>query len=94
MCREPFDQPLYKIRVSVQRLADNHVSAETYTTSNISGLVNTFGMDPLIDPRYITDILFEIAQNESILEVLRELDLRVPSGPFVPAAEQPDPPHT
>lgn len=94
MCRVPFDQPVYKIRVSVQRLSDHHVSSESYVTSNIAGLVNTFGMDPLIDPRFITDILFEIAQNESIVDVLQELEIRVPGGPFVPGTEQFDPPHS
>ena len=71
MCREPFDQPMYKIRVSIQRMADRYVSTETYTTSNITSLVNTFGMDPMIDPRFLTDILFEIAQNESVSDVLK-----------------------
>jgi hypothetical protein len=93
MCRVPFDQPVYKIRVSVQRVSDQHVTSETYTTSNIGGLVSTFNLDPFIDPRFITDILFDIAQNESVADVLRELDLRIPTGPFVPVQEQHDQHH-
>ena len=51
MCRVPFDLPKYKVRVSVQRVADGHVSAESYTTSNVAGIVSAFGMDPMVDPR-------------------------------------------
>lgn len=94
MCRVPFDQPTYKVRVSVQRIADNHVASETYTTSNVSGIVSAFGMDPLIDPRFITDILFEIAGNESMSEVFNELGINMPSGPFVPVVAPPVPPRT
>jgi hypothetical protein len=84
MCRVPFDQPAYKVRVSVQRIADNHVASESYTTSNISGVVNAFRIDPFVDPRFITDILFEIAGDESMSEVFNELGINLPSGPFVP----------
>ena len=94
MCRTPFDQPLYKIRVSVQRLADNHVSSESYTTSNVFNLISSFGIDPYMDPRFVTDIIFDIGIEESISAVFQELGLRVPSGPFVPAPVRPDPPRT
>lgn len=94
MCRTPFDQPLYKVRVSVQRLADNHTSNETYNTSNIFNLISMFGIDPHMDPRFITDIIFDIGAEESITSVLQELGLRVPSGPFVPVPERPAPPRT
>lgn len=86
MCRVPFDQPMYKVRVSVQRVADGHVSSESYRTSNVAGIVNAFGMDPFVDPRFVTDILFEIARNESISQVFQELGINMPSGPFVPVA--------
>jgi len=94
MCRVPFDQPAYKVRISVQRIADNHVSTDAYTTSNVSGIVNAFGMDPFVDPRFVTDILFEIAGHESISDVFRELGINLPSGPFVPDGVQSDQPRT
>ena len=84
MCRTPFDQPQYKVRISIQRLADNHVSSNTYVTSNIDSLVNSFGIDAFADPRYMTDILFEVGLGETLEEVFREIGLSLPSGPFVP----------
>lgn len=93
MCREPFDQPQYKVRITVQRVADNTMSTETYTTTNVANLVNTFGFDPLLDPRFIADILFEIGAHESITHAFHELGLRVPDAPFVPVPTPPDQPH-
>lgn len=84
MCRTPFDQPMYKVRISVQRVNDSHFITESYTTSNVAGIESAFGMDPMMDPRFVTDILFEIAANESLSEVLRQLGLNMPSGPFEP----------
>jgi hypothetical protein len=94
MCRTPFDQPQYKVRVSIQRLADNHVSSNTYVTSNIDGLVSTFGIDAFADPRYLTDILFEIGLNETLDEVFQELGLSMPGAPYVPLQVPPDRRHT
>jgi hypothetical protein len=94
MCRTPFDQPMYKIRVSVQRMADSHVSTESYTTSNVTNLVTSFGIDPLMDHRFLTDIIFDIAAGESISAIFQELGLRVPSQPFVPVQAQSVPPRT
>jgi len=94
MCRTPFDQPQYKVRVSVQRLVDSHVSSETYTTSNVDGLISSFGIDPFMDARFITDIIFDIADGESIASVLNDLGVRIPSQPFGPVPTRPAPPHT
>jgi hypothetical protein len=80
MCRVPFDQPLYKVRVSVQRIRDDHTSVHSYVTSNVAGLVSSFGIDPFVDPRFQTDILFEVADDEILADVLEELGLRIPSG--------------
>jgi hypothetical protein len=90
----PFDQPQYTVRVSVQRLADSHVSSDVFTTSNIVDLVATFGLNPFMDTRFITDIIFDIAQGESITAVLHELGLRIPDQPFEPVLVQGAPPRT
>ena len=94
MCRTPFDQPMYKVRVSVQRMADSHVSTESYTTSNVAELVSSFGIDPHMDHRFLTDIIFDIAAGESISAIFQELGLRVPNQPFVPVPAPTGPPRT
>lgn len=94
MCRTPFDQPLYKVHVSVQRVADNATSSEMYTTSNISNMVSMFGIDPLLDPRLIAEILFEVGAHESISHMFHDLGIRVPDAPFVLAPVRAAPPRT
>jgi hypothetical protein len=78
MCRVPFDQPSYKVRVSIQRTSDGETATHTYATTNVAALVSTFGIDPFTDTRFVTDIFFDIDANESVEEVLHELGLRMP----------------
>jgi len=78
MCRVPFDQPSYKVRVSIQRTSDGETATHTYATTNVAALVSTFGIDPFTDTRFVTDIFFDVDANESIEEVLQELGLRMP----------------
>lgn len=80
LCRVPFDQPTYKIRVSIQRTQDSQVYSHVYQTSNVSALTSAFGFDPFMDPRFVTDIMFDIANDETITQVFQELGLRIPTG--------------
>jgi hypothetical protein len=77
MCRAPFDQPQYKVSISVHHLASNTVVRDSYTTSNVSEMFSTFGITAL-QPRYITDIFFDIGFDEFIDEVFQEIGVRLP----------------
>ena len=79
MCRAPFDQPQYKVNVSIQRVADQQSFQESYVTSNISSLVDVFGI-PLPQARFITDIFFDVGFNEFIDDVFREIGVRLPTS--------------
>jgi Ring finger domain len=78
MCRTPFDQPQYRVSISVQHLASNVMTRDSYVTSNISQIMSTFGIPPL-QPRFITDIFFDIGFDEFIDDVFREIGVRIPS---------------
>ena len=77
MCRAPFDQPQYKVSISVHHLASNTVVRDSYTTSNVADMFSTFGITSL-QPRYITDIFFDIGFDEFIDEVFQEIGVRLP----------------
>lgn len=77
MCRAPFDQPQYKVSISVHHLASNTTVRDSYTTSNISSMFTTFGI-PYLQPRYITDIFFDVGLDEFIDEVFQEIGVRLP----------------
>lgn len=90
MCREPFDQPIYNITITIQSSVDGNTATETYTTSNIQTMIESFGLSEtaILDAsrRTVTDINFDIEFGEVLEEVLRELGItrfRVPGSDAV-----------
>ena len=79
MCRTPFDQPQYRVSISVQHLSSKTVTRDSYVTSNIGQMFSTFGIPPL-QPRFITDIFFDIGFDEFIDDVFREIGVRIPTS--------------
>jgi hypothetical protein len=77
MCRAPFDLPQYKVSISVHHLASNTTVRDSYITSNVGPMFSTFNI-PALQPRYITDIFFDIGLDEFIDEVFQEIGIRLP----------------
>lgn len=80
MCRTPFDLPTYRCRLTIERVSDSNVSTTHFETSNITSIVEGFGLDfralvPNGPGRILTDIHFDIDEGEDIREVLRELGI-------------------
>jgi len=80
MCRTPFDLPTYRCRLTIERVSDSNVSTTHFETSNITSIVEGFGLDfrALVSDgpsRLFTDIHFDIDDDENIHEVLRELGI-------------------
>lgn len=86
MCRVPFDVPLYKCRLIIERTRDGARDTTDFETRNIQEIIQGFGIDfrSLVPSqatgRLFTDIHFDIEPNEVLEEILRELGL--PQGPF------------
>ena len=80
MCRMPFDQPKYKVSVSIQNVASEQIIRDSYITSNIEQILNTFNITHEIQSRYVTDIYFDIGMNEFLEDVFREIGVRLPSA--------------
>ena len=94
MCRAPFDQPQYRVNISVQHLASDATTRDSYVTSNVAQMFQTFGIQGL-QPRFITDIFFDIGFDEFIEEVFQEIGVRLPNAlrtQSVSANERPDVP--
>lgn len=84
MCREPFDTPLYRCRLIIERVSDSQRAVENFDAENIQEIVESFGIDfrSLMHTgsgRLYTDIHFDIEPSEVLEDVLRELGL--PDGP-------------
>jgi len=80
MCRVPFDIPTYRCRLIIERVADSNRTISDFVTSNVSGIMDGFGLDfrqlvPRTDGRFFTDIHFDIEPGEVLQDILRELGL-------------------
>jgi hypothetical protein len=81
MCRESFDLPTYRCRLVIEKVEDGTSNVTNFETSNIYPILQGFGLDirDLIPDnsvgRFITDIHFDIDEDEDLNEVLRELGI-------------------
>lgn len=91
MCRAPFDQPKYKISLSIHHLASDRTVRDSYITSNVSQIFQTFGI-PMLQPRFITDVFFDIGLDEFIEDVFQEIGIRLPGHFHELVQEQSDQP--
>lgn len=74
VCRQPFDAPLYRCRLIIERAGAAGTTVSTFDTSNITTISEGFGIS---FPRneFTADIQFDIEQGEVLSDVLRELGL-------------------
>ena len=54
MCRAPFDQPEYNLRIDITRLADNVHGVHEYVTRDVTGIIDNAN----IPPGYVNSPLF------------------------------------
>jgi hypothetical protein len=76
MCRAPFDQPMYKIRLTIEPDGENM----EMRTSNISNIVQMFGLDETHIEEFFTDIQFSVANMNTLHEILRDIGFIIPSS--------------
>jgi hypothetical protein len=68
MCRTPFDQPMYRVRLTIE---PDEREMEM-RTSNITSIIDMFGLDNHFDG-FFTDIRFAVTNMEILNEILREI---------------------
>lgn len=80
MCREPFDQPEYRIMISVQCVRTGDTRVDQYLTNDIGTLAEAFNLNTrdLIENvrRTAYNIDFETEFGQILEEVLAELGIR------------------
>lgn len=80
LCRVPFDLPVYKCRLIIERVFDNQRTVSDFETSNVANIIAGFGLDfreliPRGTGRLLTDIHFDVDPTEVLEDILRELGL-------------------
>lgn len=77
LCRTPFDQPMYKVKISIE---PNNIEHETIT-SNIQSLVDFFELDALNTERFFSTISFSVMNNMDLTNILDRIGI-IPPGMY------------
>jgi hypothetical protein len=79
MCRTPFDIPVYRIKIIIQKVQEATTETMDYTTSNIQGIQSEFGLDlralDIAGDAAALNIIFDLEEHENLAEVLRTLGI-------------------
>jgi hypothetical protein len=79
MCREPFDVPLYRCRLIIERVLDGLNSVTDFETSNVRSIVGGFGINLERGQEMLqSEIRWDVEPNEDLINELRLLGLPVP----------------
>lgn len=76
MCRAPFDQPMYRVKINIEPVGFEH---ETLT-SNIQTFIDAFGIDTSNADRFFSTISFSVTNNTDLRSILEEIGLGIPPG--------------
>jgi hypothetical protein len=79
-CRMPFDQPMYKVKLTIDPMG-----YETErTTSNIQSIVDMFGLDNNVE-RFISTISFAVMNTHDLRNILNDIGFPIiPPGTEFP----------
>jgi hypothetical protein len=78
MCRVPFDIPIYRIRIIIDKVDEQTTNVISYTTSNIHAIRDEFGLDFRVLDSHddaALNILFELEEYENVDEIFRSLGI-------------------
>ncbi len=74
MCRTPFDQPQYRVKVTVQPIGFE----QELVTSNIQNIINTFGLDIMNAERFFSTINFDVMNMFDLHSILNNIGFEFP----------------
>jgi hypothetical protein len=79
MCRAPFDVPIYRCRLIIERVADGTITTNEFDSSNVRSIVGGFGIDLRTlesgGDMVRSEIHWNIEQGEDLATVLEQLGL-------------------
>lgn len=71
ICRAPFDQPMYNVKISIEPVGAVPMIM-SIMTSNLEPIRSTFDLDPNLE-HFFTDIRFQVNDEQSLHDILTTL---------------------
>jgi Ring finger domain len=82
MCRAPFDVPIYRCRLIIERVSDGSITTTEFDSSNVRSIVSGFGIDLRTletgGDMLRSEIHWQIEPGEDLLTVLEQIGLPRP----------------
>jgi hypothetical protein len=79
MCRAPFDQPMYKVKITIEPGNFEHETR----TSNIQSIIDFFDLDAFNTEQFFSTISFSVLNNLDMTNILDQIGI-VPPGMYPP----------
>lgn len=71
VCREPFDVPMFKLKIEIQRIVDGETRTINTTESLLNSFINQMGME---DYAY-SDVEADIDTDDDLRSILRDIGI-------------------
>lgn len=83
-CRTPFDQPMYRVKVTIDPIGYER----EMVTSNIQSIAEMFGLDNNVE-RFFSTISFAVSSTEEMRNILSEIGFPIGIDPVPPGVNFP-----
>lgn len=75
MCRKPFDQPNYRVKISIEPIGYEEI--RTQTSQDIQNIINMFDLEETIMSNFITTLAFSLSGTTEVNDMLQEIGFGV-----------------
>jgi len=76
MCRTPFDLPLYRCRLIIERVSDGNITDSNFESSNVRSIMGGFGVTLERGQEMLhSEIHWNVEEGEDLINELRQLGL-------------------
>jgi len=81
MCRTPFDVPVYRCRLIIERVSDGNLNVRDFETSNMLSMIESFGVTIERGQEMLrTEIHWDVGEEDDLNDELLQLGLPLPEN--------------
>ncbi len=79
MCRKPFDQPMYQVKLIIEPIG--YEETRTQTRHDLQNIINMFDLEETILSNFVTTLAFTLAGASEVRDMLQEIGFGVFDAP-------------